>query len=120
MSVGGATAAAVTPASAAAKAAAADDAATFADRLAAFTPETKQANAAPEAPMFQTLFSSDQRGAVAPVVRELWGVRHAAAAETPAAVAPPTDISAQRKSGPALNAPLDLFQFMRPNVRRPA
>jgi hypothetical protein len=70
--------------------------------------------------MFQTLFSSDQRGAVAPVVRELWGVRHAAAAETAAAVAPPTDISAQRKTGPALNAPLDLFQFMRPNVRRPA
>ena len=28
--------------------------------------------------MFQTLFSSDQRGAVAPVVRELWGARHAA------------------------------------------
>jgi len=115
-----ATAAAVTPAAATANVAAPDNATTFADRVAAFAPEAKQASTGQEAPMFQTLFSSDQRGAVAPVVRELWGVRHAAAAETPAAVAPPTDISAQRKSGPALNAPLDLFQFMRPNVRRPA
>ncbi|TMJ02861.1 MAG: lytic transglycosylase domain-containing protein [Alphaproteobacteria bacterium] len=115
-----ATAAAVTPSVSSASVAGADNAATFSDRVAAFAPEPPQANAPQEAPMFQTLFSSDQRGAVAPVVRELWGPRHAAAAETSAAVAPPTDISAQRKTGPALNAPLDLFQFMRPNVRRPA
>ena len=115
-----ATAAAVTPATASANVAAADNAANFADRVAAFAPDTTPANIAQDAPMFQTLFSSDQRGAVAPVVRELWGPRHAAATETSAAIAPATDISAQRKTGPALNAPLDLFQFMRPNARRPA
>jgi hypothetical protein len=53
-------------------------------------------------------------------VSELWGPRHAATAEGEAAVAPATDISAQRKPRPSLNAPLDLFQFMRPSVRRPA
>lgn len=83
-------------------------------------PEAKVASKTPEAPMFQTLFSSDQRGAVAPVVRELWGARHAAAVETTDAVAPPMEISAQRKRGPSLNAPLDLFQFLRPSARRPA
>jgi len=53
-------------------------------------------------------------------VRELWGARHAASVESTEAVAPPMEISAQRKNGPALNAPLDLFQFMRPSARRPA
>ena len=112
-----ATAAAVTPATATADvtAAARDNIAT----VAALGPNAA-ANDAPQTPMFQTLFSTDQRGAVAPVVRELWGARHAAAVETTDAVAPATDISAQRRTGPGLNAPLDLFQFMRPNLRRPA
>ena len=112
-----ATAAAVTPATATANvtAVAPDNAAI----VAAVEPNAA-ANQAPQAPMFQTLFSPDQRGAVAPVVRELWGARHAAAVETTDAVAPATDISAQRRTGPALNAPLDLFQFMRPTSRRPA
>jgi hypothetical protein len=117
------TAAAVTPPSATTNVAAVtpDASASFAERIAAFpSAETTVASNAPQAPMFQTLFSTDQRGAVAPVVRELWGARHAAAIETSDAVAPPTDISAQRKTGPALNAPLDLFQFMRPTARRPA
>ena len=114
-----ATAAAVTPPTANAAPVSPENAATFAERVAAVD-TTAAANEAPRAPMFQTLFSPDQRGALAPVVRELWGVRHAAAAETAAAVAPATDISAQRRTGPALNAPLDLFQFMRPNARRPA
>ena len=110
--------AAVTAATSSEKVAAAQSA-TFSDRVAAFA-DTPPAKGVPEAPMFQTLFSSDQRGAVAPVVRELWGARHAAAAETAAAVAPPTDISAQRNTAPAVNRPLDLFQFMRPSARRPA
>ena len=116
-----ATAAAVTPASATTNAAtvAPDNATTFAERVTAVD-MTPAANEVPQGRMFQTLFSSDQRGPVAPVVRELWGVRHAAAVETSEAVAPPTDISAQRRTGPALNAPLDLFRFMRPTVRRPA
>jgi hypothetical protein len=115
------TAAAVAPASATASvtAVAPDAATSFAERVAAF-PSVEVAAKAPEAPLFQSLYQSDHRGAVAPVVRELWGPRHAAAVETADAVAPATDISVQRKIGPALNAPLDLFQFMRPSVRRPA
>ncbi len=116
------TAAAVTPANATANVAVVepDNAASFAERVAALAPEVPPANKAPDAPLFQTLFSSDQRGAVAPVVRELWGPRHAAVPETTEAVGPPTDISAQRRTGPALNAPLDLFRFMRPSARHPA
>lgn len=113
-----ATPAAVTPATASENAIAMESA-TFSYRAAAFADATPTKDVA-QAPMFQTLFSPDQRGAVAPVVRELWGPRHAAAAETAAAVAPATDISAQRRTGPALNAPLDLFQFMRPSARHPA
>jgi len=108
--------AAVTPASAAASVTA-NESATFADRVAAFA-DAPSKNA--QGPLFETLYHPDQRGPVAPVVRELWGARHAASVETEAAVAPPTDISAQRRPRPSLNAPLDLFQFMRPFARRPA
>jgi hypothetical protein len=95
----------------------ANESATFADRVAAFV-DAPSKNA--QGPLFETLYHPDQRGAVAPVVRELWGARHAATAESETAVAPPTDISAQRRPRPSLNAPLDLFQFMRPSARRPA
>lgn len=118
------TATAVTPPSATANVAAlAPDApASFAERVAAFSgAETKVAGKAPEAaPLFVSLYQPEQRGPVAPVVRELWGARHAAAVETTEAVAPPMELSSQRRTGPALNAPLDLFQFMRPSARRPA
>jgi hypothetical protein len=82
-------------------------------------------------PMFQTLFHEDERGAVAPVVRELWGARRFAAVEatgsaatsapveTPAAVATPaavTPAAATAASGASsVNAPLDLFRFLRPS-----
>ena len=118
------TTAAVKPASATANVAATavEAPASFAERVAAFaTPETKVAAKAPEAaPLFVSLYQPEQRGPVAPVVRELWGPRHAASIESTEAVVPPTEISAQRRTGPALNAPLDLFQFMRPSARRPA
>ena len=52
--------------------------------------------------MFQTLFHEDERGAVAPVVRELWGARGLAAVETPAAVAPAEP--ARRAASPAARA----------------
>jgi hypothetical protein len=76
----------------------------------AFAPEPKT-----RAPMFQTLFHEDERGAVAPVVRELWGGRPVAAAETPAAL-----VSAGHNAvsaGARVNAPLDLFRFLRPSAR---
>jgi len=82
--------------------------------------ETPPAKGAEQGRLFETLYHPEQRGPVAPVVRELWGVRHAASVEPEPAIAPPTDISAQRRAGPSLNAPLDLFRFMRPTVRRPA
>jgi hypothetical protein len=100
-----------------------DAPATFAERVAMTQPAVQPAVYAREttpAPMFQTLYQPDQRGPVAPVVRELWGARHAAAVDTADAVAPVSDISAQGGSRPALNAPLDLFQFLRPSARRPA
>ena len=65
------------------------------------------------APMFQTLFHEDERGAVAPVVRELWGARGLASVETPAAVAPAAATSSS--GGTSVNAPLDLFRFLRPS-----
>src|SRR5206468_547855 len=39
-------------------------------------------------PKFQSLFQSDANGPVGPAVRELWGTRRAAAAETASAIAP--------------------------------
>jgi len=108
--------AAITPARATASVTA-NESAMFADRVAA-SADAPSKNA--QGPLFETLYHPDQRGPVAPVVRELWGPRHAASVETEAAVAPPTDISAQRRPRPSLNAPLDLLQFMRPSARRPA
>lgn len=97
--------------------------ATFAERAAGAFPQPRAntyARDASQAPMFQSLYQPEQRGPVAPVVRELWGARHAAAVETADAVTPSADAAAQRGTGSALNAPLDLFQFLRPSVRHPA
>lgn len=82
-------------------------------------PAMSYASATQPGPLFQSLYQPDQRGAVAPVVRELWGVRHAAAAETTSAIAPAAS-SAAPTSDMKINAPLDLFQFLRPSLRRPA
>jgi hypothetical protein len=76
-------------------------------------------------PMFQTLFHANQRGAVAPVVRELWGARGLAGVETPTAVAPVGTTGAPvapaaDTTGAGANKPLDLFNFLRPAARRPA
>ena len=127
----------VTPATAtsAAPAAATTDApATFAERIAMVSEATASASGAAsvtaytsqpqqpqqlQQPLFQTLYQPDQRGPVGPVVRELWGARHAAPIETAAAVPPAANASAPG-SGSAVNAPLDLFRFLRPSARRPA
>jgi hypothetical protein len=50
-------------------------------------------------------------------VRQLWG-RRLSAVETPNAVAPAA--TTQATGGTNVNAPLDLFQFLRPTARRPA
>jgi hypothetical protein len=72
----------------------------------------------PPAPKFQSLFQSDANGPVGPIVRELWGTRRAAAAETPTAVTPAASTDASTTAGSSLNAPLDLFNFLRPSARR--
>jgi hypothetical protein len=64
-------------------------------------------------PVFHALFRNEQRGAVAPVVSELWGAKRAGKAQV-AAAAPASEIGASRRLG----APLDLFQFLRPEIRR--
>ena len=69
-------------------------------------------------PLFESLYHPEDRGAVGPVVRELWGTRRMSGVDTPNAVAPATETSAS--GGANVNAPLDLFQFLRPTVRRPA
>ena len=105
-----------------------DAPATFAERIAMVSEATASASATgsvsayasqPQQPLFQSLYHPDQRGPVAPVVRELWGARHAAPIETAAAVTPAAATSAPG-SGSAVNAPLDLFRFLRPSARRPA
>jgi hypothetical protein len=68
-------------------------------------------------PLFESLYQPPEQGPVGPVVRELWG-RRMTAVETPNAVAPAADSAASGRAN--VNAPLDLFQFLRPTVRRPA
>jgi hypothetical protein len=95
--------------------------ATFAERVAMVHEATAMAYASeqPQGPIFQSLYQSDQRGPVAPIVRELWGARHATAVDTADAVAPAAT-AAPSGNGAAVNAPLDLFRFLRPSARRPA
>jgi hypothetical protein len=63
-------------------------------------------------PMFHGLYQDGNRGAVAPVVRELWGVRHGMPVETTSAAAPATDAPAAPS-----RPPMSLFQFLRPDAR---
>jgi hypothetical protein len=95
---------------------------TFAERVAMVHEATAMAYASeqPQGPIFQSLYQSDQRGAVAPIVRELWGApRHATTVDSADAVAPAANTAASG-NGAAVNAPLDLFRFLRPSARRPA
>ena len=79
---------------------------------------TAFANDVPPAPKFQSLYQSDANGPVGPIVRELWGTRRAAAAETATAITPAASTDASTTAGSSLNAPLDLFNFLRPSARR--
>jgi hypothetical protein len=66
------------------------------------------------APVFRSLFHSDaaDRGAVAPVVSELWGPQPASARPASDAVS-----SATVRAVDAPGEPLDLFRDARPDVR---
>ena len=72
-------------------------------------------------PIFHGLYNDGNRGAVAPVVRQLWGVRHGMPTETTDAVAPATPATnatttATPTETPA-RPPMSLFQFLRPDPR---
>jgi hypothetical protein len=62
--------------------------------------------------MFHGLYNDGNRGAVAPVVRELWGVRHGM---------PPVMVAVEPVGAAAPIAspkpPMSLFQFLRPDAR---
>ena len=88
---------------------------TAAPAIAAATTQAAPVQPEPQ-PLFLGLYQTEVRGAVAPVVRELWGPRHAAPPETSSAVAPATDTTAPATTGP-VKAPLSLFQFLRPEIR---
>jgi hypothetical protein len=109
------------PAVAAIHAATAPDPATSAANAAASVPpvaEATTANRRAQSPMFESLYQGDGGAPVGSVVRELWGARRVSSAETPQAVTPTAETSPS--GGASVNAPLDLFQFMRPSARRPA
>ncbi len=67
-------------------------------------------------PAFHSLFRTERRGAVSPVVTELWGTKRAARAEISTAVTPVSAATASTATG-RIGAPLDLFSFLRPGIR---
>jgi hypothetical protein len=73
--------------------------------LAAQDPQSNSAPSEPAPPLFQSLFQDKGRGAVSPIVSQLWGAPAAANGEP----------NAGGTTGPAA-APLSLFQFLRPDV----
>lgn len=85
---------------------------------AAATQQTSESAAKEDAaragPVFHTLFRSGERGPVSPIAHELWGSK--AGVQLASAVAP---VSQTAAPGPMrrLGAPLDLFQFLRPEIR---
>jgi hypothetical protein len=66
---------------------------------------------------FHGMFQTEQRRAVSPMVRELWGVKPVATTEVATAVAPAAALPATSAAPARVNAPLDLFRFLRPGIR---
>jgi hypothetical protein len=67
-------------------------------------------------PAFHGLFRTERRGAVSPVVTELWGAKRATGTELTRAVTPVSAASTSTAPG-RIGAPLDLFSFLRPGIR---
>lgn len=77
---------------------------TSAIALAAQDPQSNSAASEPAPPLFQSLFQDKGRGAVSPIVSQLWG--------------PPAPASSEPNAGGTTGqtaAPLSLFQFLRPD-----
>jgi hypothetical protein len=78
------------------------------------------AYAAERSPMFQGLFRTDRREPVSPVVAELWGAAPSAKPQLASAVAPVPPPSGSTSTTGRIGKPLDLFQFLRPEIRAAA
>jgi hypothetical protein len=76
-----------------------------ANALAAQDPQSNGAASGPAPPLFQSLFQDKGRGAVSPIVSQLWGAPTAASSEA----------NAGGTTGQTA-APLSLFQFLRPDA----
>ncbi|HEX2656280.1 MAG TPA: transglycosylase SLT domain-containing protein [Xanthobacteraceae bacterium] len=68
-------------------------------------------------PVFHSLFSTERRTPVSPVVSELWGA--ASASPTASTNAPVSNTDTPVAAMTRVGAPLDLFQFLRPEIRVP-
>ncbi len=80
------------------------------------TSEPAAARDAPVAagPVFHTLFRVGERGAVSPIAQELWGSKEGVQLVSAVKPASPNTASAPTRR---LGAPMDLFQFLRPEIR---
>jgi hypothetical protein len=83
------------------------------------SPVSTVAFAADTRPVFHGLFRSEGRGAVSPVVTELWGAgaKPAARVELARAVTPSAAPTTVTSTTGRIGAPLDLFSFLRSDVR---
>jgi hypothetical protein len=74
---------------------------------------------ADDTPIFQNLFHTDRRGPVSSVVSELWGAGPSGGqgGGRPAESAPVSSASATAAAPGRVGRPLDLFQFLRPEIR---
>jgi hypothetical protein len=70
---------------------------------------------ADDTPIFQNLFHTDRRGPVSSMVSELWGAGPGGG--RPAESAPVSSASATAAAPGRVGRPLDLFQFLRPEIR---
>ena len=68
-----------------------------------------------EGPAFHNLFRVDRRDAVSPVVAELWGAKATGGGQRTALTA--NTMNSDVSSAAAPGRPLDLFQFLRPEIR---
>jgi hypothetical protein len=67
-------------------------------------------------PIFQGLFRTDRRGPVSSVVSELWGAAPGGTPPSTSAVEPVATAPASPPAPGRLGRPLDLFQFLRPEI----
>ena len=73
--------------------------------------------AADDTPMFRGLFRTDRREPVSAVLSELWSPRPVGTAQGPSAVTAGAKVTSSAPAPGRLGKPLDLFQFLRPEIR---